>query len=131
RVGSIFRLLKCGERDGGADGRRKHGEDDALPPPDDFDVVPETDRRGPGLGSVVHERTTIQGGAAVAGILLRLGVYADLLYRRDADGLSADRAFVKFVTSLPAPVTEIVLFGRLDPQPGRNPYALPSDVRFV
>jgi glycosyltransferase involved in cell wall biosynthesis len=62
---------------------------------------------------------------------LRLGVYADLLYRRDADGLSADRAFIKFVTSLPPRVEEIVLFGRLDPQPGRNPYALPPDVRFV
>ena len=62
---------------------------------------------------------------------MRLGVYADLLYRRDEDGLSADRAFVKFVTSLPPRVSEIVLFGRLEPQPGRNPYALPADVRFV
>jgi glycosyltransferase involved in cell wall biosynthesis len=62
---------------------------------------------------------------------LRLGVYADLLYRRDADGISADRAFVKFVTSLPPRVREVVLFGRLDPQPGRHPYALPADVRFV
>jgi glycosyltransferase involved in cell wall biosynthesis len=62
---------------------------------------------------------------------LRLGVYADLLYRRDEDGLSADRAFVKFVTSLPPRVSEIVLFGRLDPRPGRNAYALPADVCFV
>jgi glycosyltransferase involved in cell wall biosynthesis len=62
---------------------------------------------------------------------LRLGVYADLLYRRDADGISADRAFVKFVTGLRPRVGEIVLFGRLDPQPGRHPYAVPADVRFV
>jgi glycosyltransferase involved in cell wall biosynthesis len=63
---------------------------------------------------------------------VRLGVYADLVYRRDDDGLSADRAFVNFVASLPPRVDELVLFGRLDPLPGRHPYALPEErVRFV
>jgi len=63
---------------------------------------------------------------------LRLGVYADLLYRRDEAGISADRAFVKFVTALPPRVEEVVVFGRLDPEPGSHPYRLPREaVRFV
>ncbi len=63
---------------------------------------------------------------------MHLGVYADLVYRRDRGRLAADRAFVKFVTSLPPRVEEIVLFGRLDPKPGPNPYPIPDGaVRFV
>lgn len=63
---------------------------------------------------------------------MRLGVYSDLKYRRDEDGLSTDRAFIRFVTSLPPRVDEVVIFGRLDPEPGRYPYGLPTDgVRFV
>jgi hypothetical protein len=31
---------------------------------------------------------------------VRLGVYADLVYRRDDEGLSTDRAFILFVTAL-------------------------------
>ena len=64
--------------------------------------------------------------------MLRLGVYADLVYRRDGETISTDRAFVRFVTSLPPRVDEVVLFGRLDPEPGRSPYAVPRErVRFV
>jgi glycosyltransferase involved in cell wall biosynthesis len=63
---------------------------------------------------------------------MRLGVYSDLTYRADADGLSNNRAFIRFVTSMPPRVDEVVLFGRLDPVPGRSPYAIPSDgVRLV
>jgi glycosyltransferase involved in cell wall biosynthesis len=63
---------------------------------------------------------------------LRLGVYSDLKYRRDDGGLSTDRAFIRFVTSLPPRVDEVVIFGRLDPEEGRYPYALPTEgVRFV
>jgi glycosyltransferase involved in cell wall biosynthesis len=63
---------------------------------------------------------------------VRLGVYSDLKYRRDDGGLSTDRAFIRFVTSLPPRVEEVVIFGRLDPEAGRYPYALPTeDVRFV
>lgn len=63
---------------------------------------------------------------------MRLGVYSDLKYRRDERGLSTDRAFIRFVTALPPRVDEIVIFGRLDPEPGRHPYVLPTDgVRFV
>jgi glycosyltransferase involved in cell wall biosynthesis len=63
---------------------------------------------------------------------MRLGVYSDLKYRRDEGGLSTDRAFIRFVTSLPPRVDEVVIFGRLDPVRGRYPYALPEEgVRFV
>jgi glycosyltransferase involved in cell wall biosynthesis len=63
---------------------------------------------------------------------MRLGAYADLVYRRDGDRVFADRAFVNFVASLPPRVDELVLFGRLDPEPGRFPYELPTEgVRFV
>jgi len=63
---------------------------------------------------------------------MRLGVYADLVYRSDADGLSNNRAFIRFVTSLPPRIDEVVLFGRLNPAPGRDPYPIPSEgVRLV
>lgn len=63
---------------------------------------------------------------------MRLGVYADLLFRREAATVSADRAFIRFVTALPPRVDELVLFGRLEPESGRYPYALPEEaVRFV
>ena len=63
---------------------------------------------------------------------MRLGLYADLVYRRDGDTLSTDRAFILFVTRLFPRVDEVVVFGRLHPEPGRAPYALPRDgVRFV
>jgi glycosyltransferase involved in cell wall biosynthesis len=62
---------------------------------------------------------------------LRLGVYADLVYWSDDEGISTDRAFVKFVTSLPPRVDEIVLFGRIAPEKGRRPYSIPPEVRVV
>jgi glycosyltransferase involved in cell wall biosynthesis len=62
---------------------------------------------------------------------MRLAIYADLVYRRDGDGVSADRSFVHFVSALAPHVGELVLLGRLDPAPGRHPYAVPADVRFV
>lgn len=62
---------------------------------------------------------------------LRLGIFADLSYRRDADGLSTDRAFVRFVTGLEPLVDELVLFGRLSPEPARAANPVPAGVRFV
>ena len=63
---------------------------------------------------------------------MRLGVYSDLVYRHDAGGTSNNRAFIRFVTSLPPRVDEVVLFGRLHPEPGRSPYAIPEEgVRLV
>src|SRR5207247_873890 len=64
--------------------------------------------------------------------VVRLGVYADLVYRSDGETLSTDRAVILFVTGLAQLVGEIVIFGRVDPKPGRAPYALPGEgVRLV
>lgn len=63
---------------------------------------------------------------------MRVGVYSDLVYRDDEDGLSNNQSFIRFVTSLPPRVDEVVLFGRLDPQPGRSAYPVSGeDVRLV
>jgi glycosyltransferase involved in cell wall biosynthesis len=63
---------------------------------------------------------------------MRLGIYCDMAYRSDDRGVSCNRAFVRFVAALPPRVDEVVVFGRVHPQPGRGPYALPAEgVRFV
>src|SRR5947209_19773567 len=63
---------------------------------------------------------------------MRLGIYSDLLYRHDHGGYSTRRAFIRFVTSLASRADEVVIFGRVEPEPGRFPYALARDgVRFV
>jgi len=63
---------------------------------------------------------------------MRLGVYSDLVFQRDGQTLSNNQAFIRYVTSLPPRVSELVLFGRLNPVRGRAPYVLPSDgVRVV
>lgn len=63
---------------------------------------------------------------------MRLGVYADDVYRLDGETLSADRAFIDFVAQLATRVGEVVLFGRLHPEPGASPYVLPREgVRLV
>jgi glycosyltransferase involved in cell wall biosynthesis len=63
---------------------------------------------------------------------MRVGVYSDLVYRTDGETLSTDQAFIVFVTNLAPRVGELVVFGRLDPVPGRSAYALPREgVRFV
>lgn len=63
---------------------------------------------------------------------MRLGVYSDLRYRYDDDGLSTNRSFIRFVTNLPPRTSELVIFGRLNPEPGRMPYPLAlTGVRFV
>ena len=64
---------------------------------------------------------------------LRLGVYADLSYRRDGEGVSTTTAFVSWLSQLADAVDELVLFGRVDPIPGRSPFELAASnrVRFV
>jgi glycosyltransferase involved in cell wall biosynthesis len=63
---------------------------------------------------------------------VRLGVYADLVYRRSGEIVSTDLAFVRFISALGPRLGELVVFGRLDPSPGVAAYALPDDdVRFV
>jgi glycosyltransferase involved in cell wall biosynthesis len=62
---------------------------------------------------------------------VRLGIYTDLVYRTDGGGLFTDRAFVLFLAALGERCDELVLFGRLDPTPGRAPYQLSRRIRFV
>jgi glycosyltransferase involved in cell wall biosynthesis len=63
---------------------------------------------------------------------MRLGIYTDMLFRADGETISTRRAFVRFITALPPRVEEVVILGRLDPEPGRFPYELPcAGVRFV
>ena len=63
---------------------------------------------------------------------MRVGVYSEQVYRRQGDTISTRRAFVRFVTALPPRVDEVVVFGRLDPEPGVEAYPLPTEgVRFV
>ncbi len=62
---------------------------------------------------------------------MRLGVYADLVYRADNGGVSTDRAFILFIGALAQRLDELVVFGRLDPRAGRAQYALPEGIRFV
>jgi glycosyltransferase involved in cell wall biosynthesis len=63
---------------------------------------------------------------------MRLGIYTDMLFRSDGDTISTRRAFVRFIAALPPRVEEVVILGRLDPEPGRFAYELPrAAVRFV
>jgi len=62
---------------------------------------------------------------------VRLAVYTDYSYRRDAHGVTGERAFVRFMTGLEPLVDELVLVGRLDPQPGRSHYPLAPSIGFV
>lgn len=62
---------------------------------------------------------------------MRLAVYTDYTYRQDAQGVSGERAFVRFMTGLRPHVERLLLVGRLDPHPGRSHYPLGEDVEFV
>lgn len=62
---------------------------------------------------------------------MRLAVYTDYTYRRDARGVTGERAFVRFMTGLEPLVDRLVLVGRLDPEPGRSHYPLAPSVGFV
>ena len=65
---------------------------------------------------------------------MKLAVYTDYAYRRDAGGLFADRAFVLFIGELARHVDELTLVGRLHPATGkgeRSHYRVPDEVRFL
>jgi glycosyltransferase involved in cell wall biosynthesis len=63
---------------------------------------------------------------------MRLGVYSDMRFRRSGDRISAGQPFIRFITSLPPRVDEVVVFGRLDAVEGSLAYPLPRrGVRFV
>jgi glycosyltransferase involved in cell wall biosynthesis len=62
---------------------------------------------------------------------MRLAVYTDYSYKRDDDGVSGERAFVRFMTGLAPHLDRLVLVGRLDETPGRSHYPLGDGVDFV
>lgn len=62
---------------------------------------------------------------------LRLAVYTDYAYRRDGDGVHAERAFVLFVNELAQRVGALTLLGRVYPEPGAGRYRIDDRVRFV
>ncbi len=62
---------------------------------------------------------------------MRLAVYTDYKYRRDPDGVYAEKAFTLFLARLAEELDGIVLLGRLDPRPGQWNYRLPPSVSFV
>ncbi len=62
---------------------------------------------------------------------MKVAVYSDLEYRRDADGTSSNESFLLFMVHLRRYVEGLTLVGRLDPQPGRLPYAVPEEVGFT
>ena len=62
---------------------------------------------------------------------MRIAVYTDYKYRRDADGVYAEKAFALFLDRLAHDLDGLVLLGRLDPRPGRWHYRLPPRVTFV
>ena len=62
---------------------------------------------------------------------MRLGVYTDYHYWRDGDAYYAERAFFTFITSLRPLMDRVVLFGRVNPKPGRSHYRVPDTIDFV
>jgi glycosyltransferase involved in cell wall biosynthesis len=62
---------------------------------------------------------------------MQLGIYDDDTYKSHVDGVSGERAFVRFMTNLRPHVDRLVVAGRLDPKPGRSHYPLGAEVEFV
>jgi glycosyltransferase involved in cell wall biosynthesis len=63
---------------------------------------------------------------------MRLGVYSDFPYWRDAEGRhSTDQAFAVLLGALAEEVDRLVLLGRLDPTPGRSHFGIPDAVSFA
>jgi glycosyltransferase involved in cell wall biosynthesis len=61
----------------------------------------------------------------------RLGVYFELPYRRDEAGFSTHIPFIRFALALRPHFDDLVLIGRVDPEPGREPYAVPDGVEVA
>jgi glycosyltransferase involved in cell wall biosynthesis len=62
---------------------------------------------------------------------MRLAVYTDYVYWQDGDALYAERAFALFLARLAEQLDELVLVGRLSPEPRRTHYRLPSGIELV
>ncbi len=61
----------------------------------------------------------------------RLGIYFELPFRRDEGGFSTHVPFIRFVLALRPHFDGLVLIGRVDPEPGREPYAVPDGVEVA
>jgi len=61
----------------------------------------------------------------------RLGIYFELPYRRDESGFSTYIPFIRFVLALRPHFDGLVLIGRVDPEPGREFYAIPDDIEVA
>ncbi len=61
----------------------------------------------------------------------RLGIYFEIPFRRDEGGFSTHVPFIRFVLALRPHFDGLVLIGRVDPEPGREPYAVPDDVEVA
>ncbi len=61
----------------------------------------------------------------------RLGIYFEVPYRRDEGGFSTHVPFIRFVLALRPHFDGLVLVGRVDPEPGRESYAVPDSVEVA
>ena len=61
----------------------------------------------------------------------RLGIHFEIPYRRDGGGFSTHVPFIRFVLALRPHFDDLVLIGRVDPEPGREHYAVPDDVEVA
>ncbi len=61
----------------------------------------------------------------------RLGIYFELPFRRDEGGFSTHVPFIRFVLALRPHFDGLVLVGRVDPEPGREPYVIPDDIEVA
>jgi glycosyltransferase involved in cell wall biosynthesis len=61
----------------------------------------------------------------------RLGIYFELPFRRDKGGFSTHNPFIRFVLALRPHFDGLVLIGRVDPEPGREPYSVPEGVEVA
>jgi glycosyltransferase involved in cell wall biosynthesis len=61
----------------------------------------------------------------------RLGIYFEIPFRRDEDGFSTHVPFIRFVLALRPHFDGLVLIGRVDPEPGRDHYAVPDGVEVA
>ena len=62
---------------------------------------------------------------------MRLAAYTDYVYKRRDGAVFAQRAFALFLARLAGEVDELVITGRLDPEPGESYYRMPDSVEFV
>src|SRR5918994_5015930 len=61
----------------------------------------------------------------------RLGIFFEIPFRRDEGGFSTHVPFIRFVLALRPHFDGLVLIGRVDPEPGREPYAVPDSVEVA